>query len=566
MFIYIIINTLINTLTNHFNYIFLSHLSNITLRINGIGYNKIFGSKDHFYSQYYPNEVYINGKKQDKVNYTYYFNDTDNYVQLKWNLTITNCNYMFEGCHNITEIDLSNFDSSQVSSMSYMFENCRSLKLLELSNLNTSKVTNMDHLFENCYSLTELDLFNFDTSKVIDMNSMFYNCLSFTSINLSKFNTSQVKSMNHMFYNCLLLTSLNLSNFNTSKVTRIYSIFMNCINLEYINLSKFNCSGATVIDHMFENIPNNAVICIQDNDNNKNIIDQIKNKACYTIDCSIDMKKNRKRLISKNNTCIDNCININFYEYKYKCHENCPNETIENNKTFFCDKICAKKTPFLYKYDYICKENCDINDIKDNLFSLENNYNKILIKNETINIVEGKVNFTISNINMINNNNSEYNYFLNNSSSIIYYSLIIELRLNENIIPTKFYDLYETSNSKLIRSNLEVDEKCFSQMVKIICHDYSIESLINNSCITCKEGYSFSPNINNDFINCYKDEKNFKISNTLITYETRGENPYSYESDSYIMNLTQIKDFDCNIKDMFYNYALLKKMEKKKQI
>ena len=86
-------------------------------------------------------------------------------------------------------------------------------------------------MFFECTDITEIDLSNFDTSKVNLINDMFHGC---------NFDTSQVTSMYYMFYNCSSLTSLNLSNFETSKVKDIYNMFDGCINLEYINMINFN--------------------------------------------------------------------------------------------------------------------------------------------------------------------------------------------------------------------------------------------------------------------------------------------------------------------------------------
>ena len=65
-----------------------SKISNITLKMRGIGYKKIFRNTTNFKEIDYPNEVYINGEKQNTLNYTYYFNQTDNIVELFWNKLI----------------------------------------------------------------------------------------------------------------------------------------------------------------------------------------------------------------------------------------------------------------------------------------------------------------------------------------------------------------------------------------------------------------------------------------------------------------------------------------------
>ena len=43
-----------------------------------------------------------------------------------------------------------------------------------------------------CSSLTSLNLSNFYTSQVTSMNNMFYDCSSLTSLDLSSFNTTKV--------------------------------------------------------------------------------------------------------------------------------------------------------------------------------------------------------------------------------------------------------------------------------------------------------------------------------------------------------------------------------------
>ena len=80
---------------------------------------------------------------------------------------------MFSGMSHLTTLDLSNFDTSQVTNMNNMFSGMSNLTTLDLSNFDTSKVTNMERMFNNMTNLTTLNLSNFDTSKVTDMHDMF---------------------------------------------------------------------------------------------------------------------------------------------------------------------------------------------------------------------------------------------------------------------------------------------------------------------------------------------------------------------------------------------------------
>lgn len=63
----------------------------------------------------------------------------------------------------------------------------------------------MNRMFFCCPSLKSLDLSTFDTANVTDMSQMFFSCDSLTSLNVSGFNTSKVTKMDNMFNSCLQL-------------------------------------------------------------------------------------------------------------------------------------------------------------------------------------------------------------------------------------------------------------------------------------------------------------------------------------------------------------------------
>ncbi|MCI2041554.1 MAG: BspA family leucine-rich repeat surface protein [Bacilli bacterium] len=164
---------------------------------------------------------------------------------------VTNMGGMFIGCSSLTNLDVSNFDTSQVTNMEGMFSDCSDLTSLDVRNFDTSKVTDMHGMFGGCRSLTSLDLTNFDTSKVMDMSYMFSYCYILTDLDVSNFNTSQVTNMNSMFNHCEQLTSLDVSNFDTSKVTDMNDMFYRCISLTSLDLRNFNTSQVTNMSYMF---------------------------------------------------------------------------------------------------------------------------------------------------------------------------------------------------------------------------------------------------------------------------------------------------------------------------
>lgn len=168
-------------------------------------------------------------------------------------VTMTN---MFEGCTNLKDLDVSNFDTSNVTTMQYMFRKCASLEKLNLSNFNNDKLKITSRMFWECSNLKILVLSNFNTSNVIDMERMFSGCSSLITLNLSSFNTSKVTRMNDMFSNCSSLVDLNVSNFDTSNVTNMEGMFNNCSKLTSLNLLNFNTSKVINMNRMFQGCSN----------------------------------------------------------------------------------------------------------------------------------------------------------------------------------------------------------------------------------------------------------------------------------------------------------------------
>ena len=164
---------------------------------------------------------------------------------------VTTMNQMFNSMEKLTSLDLSNFDTSKVTNMYAMFSDMRSLTTLNLSSFDTSKVTNMRSMFLDVSRLTSLNISNFNTSKVTDMGFMFYDMSSLTSLNLSNFNTSKVTDMRAMFHYVSRPTSLDLSSFDTSKVTNMRGMFFGMSSLTSLNLSNFNTSKVTDMGYMF---------------------------------------------------------------------------------------------------------------------------------------------------------------------------------------------------------------------------------------------------------------------------------------------------------------------------
>ena len=138
---------------------------------------------------------------------------------------VTNMNYMFSSCPNLTTIP--QLDTSNVTNMNYMFGSCPNLTTIP--QIDTSNVTNMNSMFYNCPNLTTLP--QLDTSNVTNMNYMFGSCTNLTTI--PQLDTSNVTNMNYMFGNCPNLTTI--PQLNGEKLTSVAGTFGNCRSLENFN-------------------------------------------------------------------------------------------------------------------------------------------------------------------------------------------------------------------------------------------------------------------------------------------------------------------------------------------
>lgn len=166
---------------------------------------------------------------------------------------VTNMSNMFSGCSSLTSLDVSEFITNNVTNMSYMFNGCSELTTINVSEFITSNVTNMSYMFSDCWQLTDLDVSGFNTSKVTDMSWMFANCLNITDLNVNNFDTQIVNSMDYMFYNCIKLTILDLSNFDTRNVTYMRYMFNSASLLQTIYASDNFVANTYYTTFMFQN-------------------------------------------------------------------------------------------------------------------------------------------------------------------------------------------------------------------------------------------------------------------------------------------------------------------------
>ena len=144
--------------------------------------------------------------------------------------------YFTSSCNvsDISSISFDGYDTSNIVDMSLMFYHLPLAKL-DLNNFDTRNVRIFYGMFCGCRNISELDLSSFDTSKVEDM---FDGCCSLKKLDLSKFDTSNVLSMTRLFCGCRNLKELDLSNFDMGNVKYMTLMFYGCDCLRHIRCKK----------------------------------------------------------------------------------------------------------------------------------------------------------------------------------------------------------------------------------------------------------------------------------------------------------------------------------------
>ncbi|MDO4797638.1 MAG: BspA family leucine-rich repeat surface protein [Coriobacteriales bacterium] len=188
----------------------------------------------------------------------------------------TDTSGMFSGLANVEKVDISQFDTKDVTNMSGMFQGCESLTVGGIKGtLSTGETTNMSNMFAGCTSLDGNPLANADTSGVQNMSGMFAGCTSLESLDFgpqvqqnstframrslslrarttSGFSTQSADDMSNMFADCPNLKALDLSSFDTSNVTDMSNMFANCTSLRTLNLSSFDTANVSSMNGMYE--------------------------------------------------------------------------------------------------------------------------------------------------------------------------------------------------------------------------------------------------------------------------------------------------------------------------
>ena len=193
------------------------------------------------------------------VNLTY-VNSSD------WDISnVTDSSWAFNNCHSLETLDVSGWCTTNIKNMEFMFRNCYKLNTLDVSKWDMSNVTNIFEMFVHCEKINGLDVSNWNTSNMIRMDGVFNNCQSLTSIDVSNWDITNIKNLGGMFNNTAL-TSLDLSKWDTSNVEGIGWMFFSCDTLIKLDISNWDLNKVTTMENIFNDCPSLTSIIMTDSD------------------------------------------------------------------------------------------------------------------------------------------------------------------------------------------------------------------------------------------------------------------------------------------------------------
>ena len=184
------------------------------------------------------------------MNNMFYNTSVTNLDLSEWDVSkVTTMQQMFYMCSSLKSVNISNWDTSACTTMSTLFMNCNALTdITGLSGLNVSNVTICLQMFSNCQSLTELDLSTWDFASIKNISNFFSSCTSLSSISLPTISSTVLTDIGGMFAGCKSLTNLKIPNMVSNSINDIADLFNGCSGATSVDLSNFPANTGSYLD------------------------------------------------------------------------------------------------------------------------------------------------------------------------------------------------------------------------------------------------------------------------------------------------------------------------------
>lgn len=223
---------------------------------------------------------------------------------------VTHTGNMFIDCTSLETVDMEDWDKTNLMFIGSMFSGCSSLTTINgVENLIGPKVTLGDRIFYNCSSLTEIDISGWD-NRIYDMRSMFHKCSNLTKIiGVEKLVTEYNVNIMDTFSGCSSLTEIDVSGWDVSNVEYGYNIFEGCSSLTELDLSNWDISKFNSLRALFSGCTNlRNVFMLNWNSSN------CTSAYCTFYDCKniklLDFSNWDFKLVTSMSGMIDGCTSL----------------------------------------------------------------------------------------------------------------------------------------------------------------------------------------------------------------------------------------------------------------
>jgi surface protein len=137
----------------------------------------------------------------------------------------TDIGYMFYGCGSLTSLDLHKWDVSKVTTMRHTFADCNSITEYNFTGWNTESLQNINGIFNSNKALVTIDVSDFDTANVTDFGQTFDGCSVLQNIvGLDKWDTRKGTNFGEFLLGTQVV-AIDLSSFDMSSAKTVLNMF-----------------------------------------------------------------------------------------------------------------------------------------------------------------------------------------------------------------------------------------------------------------------------------------------------------------------------------------------------
>ena len=146
--------------------------------------------------------------------------------------------------NNNSFIDLTDLDITELDDLSGVFARLNKVEVVDISGWDTSNVTTMEDMFRKCSKLKNIiGIENLDVSKLENANNMFFCCKKLVELDLTNWNTMSLQNASYMFYNCSNLKIIkNIENWQLPNIKKVKRMFSKCTKLD-VDLSNWDLTN-----------------------------------------------------------------------------------------------------------------------------------------------------------------------------------------------------------------------------------------------------------------------------------------------------------------------------------